>query len=121
MIAQKSGHIFLMSSIAGRKTFKGLSVYCATKHAITALADGMRMELSAAHNIRVTAIQPGAVATELYDHITDETYRQQMRDLAASMVFLQPGDVGDSVVFALHAPDHVDVAEMFLMPSAQGW
>jgi NADP-dependent 3-hydroxy acid dehydrogenase YdfG len=121
MIAQKSGHIFFMSSVAGRKTFKGLSVYCATKHAISAFADSMRMELSPAHNIRVTSIQPGAVATELYDHITDENYRQQMRDLAASMAFLQPGDIGDSVVFALQAPDHVDLAEMFLMPRAQGW
>jgi NADP-dependent 3-hydroxy acid dehydrogenase YdfG len=121
MVAQKSGHIFLMSSVAGRKTFKGLSVYCATKHAISAFADGMRMELSPTHNIRVTSIQPGAVATELYDHITDEDYRQQMRDLAASTVFLQPADIGDSVVFALQAPDHVDVAEIFLMPRAQGW
>jgi NADP-dependent 3-hydroxy acid dehydrogenase YdfG len=121
MISQKSGHIFLMSSVAGRKTFKGLAVYCATKHALTALADGMRMELAPTHNIHVTSIQPGAVATELYDHITDSGYRQQMRDLAASMEFLQPSDIGDSVVFALQAPKHVDLSEMFIMPTAQGW
>jgi NADP-dependent 3-hydroxy acid dehydrogenase YdfG len=45
MIKQHSGHVFNMSSIAGRKIFKGLSVYCATKHAVTAFSDGLRMEV----------------------------------------------------------------------------
>ena len=121
MIARKGGHIFIMSSIAGRKVFKGLSVYCATKHAVAAFADGLRMEIAPKHNIRVTCIQPGAVATELYDHISDAGYRQQMSDLAASMVFLQPKDIGDTVVFAAKAPAHVDVAELFVMPTQQGW
>ncbi|EHK76480.1 short-chain dehydrogenase/reductase, partial [Sinorhizobium meliloti CCNWSX0020] len=57
---QRSGHIFVMSSIAGRKVFKGLSVYCATKHAVAAFADGLRMEVGPTYNIRVTCIQPGA-------------------------------------------------------------
>ena len=121
MIAQKGGHIFVMSSIAGRKVFKGLSVYCATKHAVAAFADGLRMEVAAKHSIRVTCIQPGAVATELYDHITDAGYRRQMDELAASMEFLQPADIGDTVVFAAKAPPHVDVAELFVLPTPQGW
>ena len=121
MIANKRGHIFIMSSIAGRKVFKGLSVYCATKHAVAAFADGLRMEIAPKYNIRVTCIQPGAVATELYDHISDAGYRQQMSDLADSMVFLQPKDIGDTVVFAATAPAHVDVAELFVMPTQQGW
>ncbi|MGO8609767.1 SDR family oxidoreductase, partial [Rhizobium johnstonii] len=61
MINQHSGHIFNMSSISGRKVFKGLSVYCATKHAVAAFSDGLRMEVGQKHNIRVTCIQPGAV------------------------------------------------------------
>jgi NADP-dependent 3-hydroxy acid dehydrogenase YdfG len=82
MINQHTGHIFNMSSIAGRKVFKGLSVYCATKHAVAAFSDGLRMEVGQKHNIRVTCIQPGAVATELYDHITEPGYIKQMDDLA---------------------------------------
>ncbi|HEY2400944.1 MAG TPA: SDR family oxidoreductase [Steroidobacteraceae bacterium] len=121
MMANKRGHIFIMSSVAGRKVFKGLSVYCATKHAVAAFADGLRMEIAPKHNIRVTCIQPGAVATELYDHISDAGYRQQMSDLADSMVFLQPEDIGATVVFAAKAPAHVDVAELFVMPTQQGW
>ncbi len=53
MIAQHSGHIFNMSSIAGRKVFTGLAVYCATKAAVTAFSDGLRMEIGPKHNIRV--------------------------------------------------------------------
>ncbi|CCE99970.1 SDR family oxidoreductase [Sinorhizobium fredii] len=121
MIKQRSGHIFNMSSIAGRKVFKGLSVYCATKHAVTAFSDGLRMEVGQKHNIRVTCIQPGAVATELYDHITDPGYRQQMDDLASQMTFLQGSDIADTIVFAAQAPSHVDVAELFVLPVEQGW
>ena len=121
MIKQHSGHIFNMSSIAGRKVFKGLSVYCATKHAVAAFSDGLRMEVGQKHNIRVTCIQPGAVATELYDHITDPGYRQQMDDLATQMTFLQGEDIGDTIVFAAQAPAHVNVAELFVLPVEQGW
>lgn len=89
MIAQHSGHIFNMSSIAGRKVFTGLAVYCATKAAVTAFSDGLRMEIGPKHNIRVTCIQPGAVKSELYEQITDASYRKQMDDLAASMTYLE--------------------------------
>ncbi|RVJ73406.1 SDR family oxidoreductase [Sinorhizobium meliloti] len=121
MIKQHSGHIFNMSSIAGRKVFKGLSVYCATKHAVTAFSDGLRMEVGQKHNIRVTCIQPGAVATELYDHITDPSYRKQMDELAGQMTFLKGDDIGATIVFAAQAPAHVDVAELFVLPVEQGW
>lgn len=121
MINQHSGHIFNMSSIAGRKIFKGLSVYCATKHAVAAFSDGLRMEVGQKHNIRVTCIQPGAVATELYDHITEPGYIKQMDDLAKQMTFLQGADIGDTIVFAAQAPAHVNVAELFVLPVEQGW
>ncbi|WP_028742122.1 SDR family oxidoreductase [Rhizobium leguminosarum] len=121
MINQHSGHIFNMSSIAGRKVFKGLSAYCATKHAVAAFSDGLRMEVGQKHNIRVTCIQPGAVATELYDHITEPDYIKQMDDLAKQMTFLQGGDIGDTIVFAAQAPAHVNVAELFVLPVEQGW
>lgn len=121
MIKQRSGHIFNTSSIAGRKVFKGLSVYCATKHAVTAFSDGLRMEVGHKHNIRVTCIQPGAVATELYDQITDAGYREQMDDLAKQMTFLQGADIADTILFALQAPAHVNVAELFVLPIDQGW
>ncbi|MBJ7223967.1 MULTISPECIES: SDR family oxidoreductase [unclassified Brenneria] len=121
MIAQHSGHIFNMSSIAGRKVFTGLTVYCATKAAVAAFSDGLRMEIGPKHNVRVTCIQPGAVKSELYEQITDANYRKQMDDLAASMTFLEGEDIADTILFALKAPEHMNVAELFVLPTEQGW
>lgn len=121
MIGQRSGHVINTSSIAGRKVFAGLSVYCATKHAVAALSDGMRMELGKKHNIRVTCVQPGAVDTELYEQISDPAARQQMEDLKGQMEFLKADDIADTVLFALQAPTHMDLAEIFVMPTQQSW
>ncbi len=121
MIGRKSGHIVNTSSIAGRKVFAGLSVYCATKHAITALSDGMRIELGKKHNIRVTCVQPGAVETELYDQISDPAARRQMEELKMQMEFLKAEDIAETVLFALQSPRHVDIADVFVMPTQQAW
>jgi NADP-dependent 3-hydroxy acid dehydrogenase YdfG len=121
MKKQASGHIINTSSIAGRKVFKGLTVYCATKFAITALSDGLRMELAPKHNIRVTCIQPGAVESELFEHISDENYARQMEELKGQMTFLKADDIADTILVALKAPAHLNVAEMFVLPTSQGW
>ncbi len=118
---QNSGHIINMSSIAGRKVFKGLSIYCATKFAIAAFSDGLRMELAPKFKIRVTNIQPGAVATELYDHISDAKYRNDMDELAKQMTFLTGEDIGNSILYAVSQPCHVNVSEVFVLPTEQGW
>jgi NADP-dependent 3-hydroxy acid dehydrogenase YdfG len=121
MIGQKAGHIVNTSSIAGRKVFPGLAVYCATKHAVTAVSEGMRLELSKKHNIRVTCVQPGAVESELFEHISDDGYRDQMEALKTQMEFLKADDIAETVLFALQAPAHVDIAEVFVMPTQQPW
>ncbi len=71
MLKNKSGHIVNMSSVAGRIVFPAGSVYCATKYAIAAFSEGLRQEFSQRSNIRVTCIEPGVVATELTNTITD--------------------------------------------------
>lgn len=121
LMKQNSGHIFNLSSIAGRKLFTGLSVYCATKHAVAAFSDIMRMELAPKYKIRVTSLQPGAVETELYDQITDARYRKNMEELKGQMTFLTPDDIAHSVLYALQAPDHVNVSEIFILPTEQAW
>ncbi|MFC5460047.1 SDR family oxidoreductase [Massilia niabensis] len=121
LTAKKSGHIITTSSIAGRKTVQGLGVYCATKHAVAAFSDTLRMEVGAPYNIRVTCLQPGAVETELFEHVSDKGYREQMEGLKDQMTFLKAEDIGDAVVYALQAPGHVDIAELFIMPTNQAW
>jgi NADP-dependent 3-hydroxy acid dehydrogenase YdfG len=118
MIKTKSGHIVNMSSVAGRIVFAGGAVYCATKHAITAFSEGLRKELSPKYNIRVTCIEPGAVATELLDTITDESMAGFIQ-ATKNMEILQSGDIANAVLYAVTAPNHVNVNEILIRPTAQ--
>jgi NADP-dependent 3-hydroxy acid dehydrogenase YdfG len=118
MLKEKSGHIVNMSSVAGRIVFAGGTVYCATKHAITAFSEGIRKELSPKYNIRVTCIEPGAVSTELLDTITDESMAGFVQ-ATKNMEILQSEDIANAVLYAVSAPDHVNVNEILIRPTAQ--
>lgn len=120
MIRQHSGHIVNTSSIAGRRVFgPGYSVYSATKFAVSAFSEGIRMELGKKHNIRVTSIQPGAVTTELPEQTRDDDKREAMRVYREQIRFLEASDIADAVAFAATAPGHVNVAEIFVLPTEQ--
>jgi NADP-dependent 3-hydroxy acid dehydrogenase YdfG len=118
MLDKKSGHIVNISSVAGRIVFAGGSVYCATKHAITAFSEGLRKELSPEYNIRVTCIEPGAVSTELLETITDESMSKFVQ-ASKSMERLQSEDVANAILYAIQAPNHVNVNEILMRPTAQ--
>lgn len=120
MIKQHSGHIINTSSVAGRKVFgQGFGVYSATKFAVSAFTEGLRMEVGQKHNIRVTSIQPGATATELTQHTTSEEFSQMMAGFSSQIQFLSPSDIAETVLFAVSAPEHVNIAELFVMPTNQ--
>jgi NADP-dependent 3-hydroxy acid dehydrogenase YdfG len=118
MLEKKSGHIINISSVAGRIVFAGGSVYCATKHAIAALSEGLRKELSPTYNIRVTCIEPGAVETELLESITDESMTGFIQ-ATKNMETLRSDDIADAILYAVQAPGHVNVNEILLRPTAQ--
>jgi NADP-dependent 3-hydroxy acid dehydrogenase YdfG len=118
MIDKKSGHIVNISSVGGRIVFAGGSIYCATKHAITALSEGLRKELSPEYNIRVTCIEPGAVSTELLETITDESMSKFVQS-SKGMERLQSEDIANAILYAIQAPNHVNVNEILLRPTAQ--
>ena len=118
MVNKKSGHIVNLSSVAGRIVFAGGSVYCATKHAIAALSEGLRKELSPEYNIRVTCIEPGAVSTELLETITDESMAKFI-EASKSMERLQSEDIANAILYAIQAPSHVNVNEILMRPTAQ--
>ena len=118
MVNNKSGHIVNISSIAGRIVYPAGSVYCATKHAVTAFSEGLRQEFSQRSNIRITCIEPGLVATELTNTITDkalEKYVEKSKQIEA----LQAEDIADAIVFAVQAPSHVNVNEILIRPTTQ--
>ena len=118
MINNKSGHIINISSVAGRIIFPAGSVYCATKHAITAFSEGLRQELSQRYNIKVTCIEPGVVATDLPNTITDkslEGFIESVRKMEA----LQAADIANAIVYAADSPRYVNVNEILLRPLSQ--
>jgi NADP-dependent 3-hydroxy acid dehydrogenase YdfG len=118
MLEKKSGHIINISSVAGRIVFAGGSVYCATKHAIAALSEGLRKELSPTYNIRVTCIEPGAVETELLESITDESMTGFIQ-ATKNMETLRSEDIANAILYAVQAPRHVNVNEILIRPTAQ--
>jgi NADP-dependent 3-hydroxy acid dehydrogenase YdfG len=103
-LKESSGHILLTSSVAGRRALPG-SLYSATKHAVTAMAEALRQDLDGT-GIRVTSIEPGAVDTPFFDN--KPTIRA-----------LDPEDVARAVMYAVSQPPHVDVNEILVRPTAQ--
>lgn len=118
MLKNKSGHIVNLSSVAGRIVFPAGSVYCATKYAITAFSEGIRQEFSQRSNIRVTCIEPGVVATELTNTITDASL-DAFLETVKKMEPLQPEDIANSILYALQTPAHVNVNEILIRPVQQ--
>src|SRR5690606_11768783 len=117
---KKSGHIINVSSVAGRIVFPAGSVYCATKHAVAAFSEGLRQEFSQRANIRVTCIEPGEVATELLNTITDkslEKYVQSAKQREAQQ--LQSEDIANAILFAVESPPHMNVNEILIRPTTQ--
>lgn len=118
MKEKKSGHIVNLSSVAGRIVFPAGSVYCATKHAVTAFSEGLRQELSVRSNIRVTCIEPGVVATELTDTITDEALQGFIENVK-KMESLKAEDIANAILYAVESPNHVNVNELLIRPTTQ--
>ena len=118
MLQKESGHIVNLSSVAGRLVFAGGTVYCATKHAITAFSEGLRIEFSPRSKIRVTCIEPGTVSTELLETITDESMSRFI-EASKKMETLQAHDIADAIMYAVQAPRHVNVNEILIRPTQQ--
>ena len=97
------GHLLLTSSVAGRRALPG-SLYSATKHAVTAMAESARQELDDT-GVRVTSIEPGMVDTPFFDNPVSNA--------------LEPDDVARAIMFAVSQPPHVDVNEILIRPVSQ--
>ena len=115
MQAQESGHIINVSSVAGHKVFPGGAVYCATKFAVRAISEGIRLESNGL--IRSTNISPGAVATELGNSITDEATLKSMD--AIYDIAIDADAIARAITYAIEQPQDVDVNEMIIRPTKQ--
>lgn len=118
MIKQGAGHIINVASIAGKEVYGNGNVYCATKHAVDALTRGMRVDL-VSKGIKVSQIAPGAVNTEF------STVRFHGDTERADHVYdgyqpLTGEDIAECLFFMISAPEHLNVADMLILPLAQG-
>ena len=116
MTERLAGHIINIGSSAGKEVYPKGNVYCASKHAVIAITDGMRIDLNP-FGIKVTAINPGLVETEFSqvrfkgDAIANNVYKGYKA--------LQPEDIAEIIVFAITRPSHVNIADLLVFPTAQ--
>ncbi len=117
MIERKSGHIINISSIAGKEVYPMGSVYCATKHAVSAISKTMRIELLP-HQIKVSMISPGAVETE-FSLVRFKGDEEKASQVYKGFTPLHAKDIAESIYFVLSRPAHVNIDDLLIMPSAQ--
>jgi len=116
MIEKSSGHIINIGSLAGREVYEKGNVYSASKHAVNAISKGMRIDLNK-HNIKVSEINPGLVETEF-------SKVRFKGDPKASKVYegykaLEAEDIAEIIEFVITRPDHVNIADLLVLPQDQ--
>ena len=117
MQKQKQGHIINIASVAGFKVFApGGTVYSATKFAVRAVTEGLRME-HRADNIRCTMISPGAVATELPEGSSEESTRKNLREFYRMAIPAE--SIARAIAYAIDQPAEVEIDEVVIRPAAQ--
>jgi 3-hydroxy acid dehydrogenase / malonic semialdehyde reductase len=117
MAERKSGHVINIGSIAAKEVYENGNVYCATKHAVDALNRGMRIDL-VEHNIRVTAIHPGAAETE-FSIVRFHGNKEKAGKVYEGFTPLYENDIAEAVLFAVTRPPHVNINDLVIMPAAQ--
>lgn len=117
MIERKSGHIINLSSIAGKQIYPNGNVYCASKAAVEALTQGMRLDLNP-FCIKVSSVAPGAVNTE-FSAIRFKGDMERANAVYQGFTPLVAEDVAEVIRYMVMAPAHVNLADVLLLPTAQ--
>jgi NADP-dependent 3-hydroxy acid dehydrogenase YdfG len=115
MKEQKSGHIINLSSVAGHQVFPSGVVYCATKFAVKAISEGIRLESEG--EIRSTNISPGAVSTELTNSISHEESAENANQMYEAAI--DADAIARAITFAIEQPEDVDINEIIVRPTKQ--
>ena len=116
MIKRNRGHIINIGSIAGHSCYKGGNVYCATKHAVNAISQSLRLDL-AETAIRVSEIAPGAVETEFSEIRWND--KERAKQYYKGFDPLVADDIADAVLYCATRPLHVNISELVVYPQAQ--
>ena len=117
MERHEKGHIINISSIAGKQTYENGVVYCASKKAVEAISEGLRLELTS-KKIKVTNLAPGAVETN-FSEVRFKGDLEKAKKVYEGFEPLKAEDIADLVWYVLSAPKHVCVADVTILPSQQ--
>lgn len=117
MIERNHGYIINIGSIAGKEAYPKGNVYCASKHAVDAINQGLRMDLNGT-NVKVSAINPGLVETE-FSMVRFKGDSERASQVYANMDALQAQDIAEIISFLLTRPSHVNLADILVLPQAQ--
>lgn len=117
MVERNSGHVINIGSISGHQVYPKGAVYCATKHAVNALTQGLRMDLFNT-KIRVSEVDPGMVETN-FSAVRFKGDTQRAAAVYEGVEALTPDDVADAVLYCATRPPHINISEMIVMPTTQ--
>jgi 3-hydroxy acid dehydrogenase / malonic semialdehyde reductase len=117
MIERGRGHIINLGSIAGHETYPKGHVYCASKAAVRAISEGLKLDLLGTP-IRVSSVDPGLVETE-FSQVRFHGDTERAKSVYAGLTALTPADVADVVLFCATRPAHVNINEVLMMPTDQ--
>lgn len=117
MIERKAGHVINIGSTAGKEVYPKGNVYCASKHAVDAINQGMRLDLNGT-GIKVGAINPGMVETA-FSEVRFKGNTEKAAKVYQGFQALNPEDIADIILFAVTRPDHVNIADLTVMCTAQ--
>ncbi len=117
MVARRRGHIINLGSTAGHQTYPMGNVYNATKFGVRALTEGMNLDV-AGTPIRVSAVDPGYVETE-FSEVRFHGDKERARAVYRGFKPLSADDVADAIVYVVNLPEHVNILDLVIMPTAQ--
>ncbi len=117
MLERQAGHIINIGSTAGKEVYPNGNVYCASKHAVDAINQGMRIDLNG-KGIRVGAVNPGLTQTEFSD-VRFKGDSEKANKVYQGFQALQAEDIADIIHFVVTRPYHVNIADLVVMPTAQ--
>lgn len=117
MVERKSGHIINIGSIAGHEVYPRGNVYCASKFAVDALTQGLRLDLVDTP-IKVTAIDPGLVETE-FSEVRFRGDKERAKSVYKGIEALTPEDIAETIVWCASRPKHVQIADIIIFPTNQ--
>jgi NADP-dependent 3-hydroxy acid dehydrogenase YdfG len=117
LVARGRGIVIHLGSIAGRQVYPSGNVYCASKHAVRAITEGLRLDLLGT-GVRVATVDPGLVETE-FSLVRFRGDAPRAEAVYRDVEVLTPGDVADAVLYVATRPPHVQVAEIVLLPRDQ--